>query len=78
MVDDAFKPLGMITYQSIVATMDYFKTEATQLLVSHATVKAERFSPEDDLFDLLDRLQDKNAILIVNRELLPGWHCDNL
>jgi len=67
-VDDAYKPLGMITYQSIVAAMDYFKTEATQLLVSHATVKAERFSPEDDLFDLLDRLQDKYAILIVNRD----------
>lgn len=67
-VDESFKPLGMITYQSIVAAMDYFRANADELRVSHATVKSERFSPEDDLFDLLDRLEDKYAILIVNRE----------
>ena len=37
-VDEIFKTLGMITYQSIVAAMDYFQARADQLRVAHATV----------------------------------------
>lgn len=67
-VDEAFRAVGVVTYQSIIEALSNFGTNIDELLVAHATVKADRFAPDDDLFDLLDRLQEKYAVLIVNRE----------
>lgn len=67
-IDDNDRPLGMISHESIVQAVNNFPVSIDALLVSHAMVKADIFADDDDLFDLLDRLQDKYAVLIVNRE----------
>ncbi len=67
-VDAEERPLGMVTYQSTVEAVSNFTAGIDALRVSHALVKAATFVADDDLFDLLDRLQDRYAVLIVNRE----------
>jgi CBS domain-containing protein len=65
-VDDEKRPLGMITHQSILRTQRYLGPCVDDLLVSSAMSKHQSFRPDDDLFDLLDRLKDESALLIVN------------
>jgi hypothetical protein len=72
-VDAANKPLGMITYESILRALSNFGAKLEDLLVSNAIVGAHRYRPEDDLFDVLDRLKETNAVLIVDgKETLTG------
>ena len=67
-VDDANKPLGMITYESILRALSNFGAKLEDLRVSNAIVGAHTYRPEDDLFDVLDRLKETNAVLIVDGE----------
>ena len=65
-VDDDGRPLGVITFQSIVEATSNFGVAVKDLTVGHAVVRADEFSPDDDLFDVIDRLQDKYSVLIVD------------
>jgi len=65
-IDTAQKPLGMITSDSIIRAMYNFKIGINALHAADALIKAEIFYPEDDLFDVLDRLKTSAAILVVN------------
>ncbi len=65
-VDDDGRPLGVITFQSIVEATSNFGVAVKDLTVGHAIVRADEFSPDDDLFDVIDRLQDKYSVLIVD------------
>jgi CBS domain-containing protein len=62
--DELKRPLGMITSQSILEAQKNFGAGMSQLLVNDAMVPvkpADLFRPEDDLFDLLDRLRDYDS-----------------
>jgi hypothetical protein len=65
-VDGSGRPLGVITFQSIVEATSSFGVAVKDLTVGHAVVRADEFSPDDDLFDVIDRLQDNYAVLVVN------------
>ncbi len=65
-VDQAGRPLGMITSDSIIRALSHFGVTIDKLRVSHVVVKARNFHDEDDLFDLLDTLRDTYAALIVS------------
>jgi len=67
-IDEAKKPLGMITYDSVLRALSNFGVRLEELRVSSAIVRAQTYRPEDDLFDLLDRLKETNAVLIVDGE----------
>jgi CBS domain-containing protein len=67
-VDKDGKPLGMVTTDSILRALERFQTPIDALKVSHAKVKAPRYRPEDDLFDLLNGLRDTYAVLIVDAD----------
>lgn len=67
-VDEANQPLGMITYESILRALSNFGAGLEDLRVSNATVRAYRYRCEDDLFDVLGRLKETNAVLIVDGE----------
>ena len=67
-VDGDGKPLGLVTHESISRALNYLGVRVEDLRVSNATVKAYQYRLEDDLFDLLDRLKDTNAVLIVDGE----------
>jgi hypothetical protein len=67
-VEAGNKPLGMITNGSILRALSNFRAKLEHLRVSNAILKAEMYRPEDDLFDVLDRLQETNAVLIVDGE----------
>jgi len=58
-VDDDFKLKGLITSDSILRAVSYFKSTLDKIKVSHATVKMKTCRVDDDLSDLLDGL--KNA-----------------
>src|SRR5579859_84205 len=62
------KPLGMITSDSILRALNHFGITLAKLRVSHATVKTPAYRAEDDLFDLLDALRDRYAVLITDSE----------
>ena len=63
-VNEENQPLGMITYEAIVKGLVNFNAQVDEILVGSVMVDAQVFSCEDDLFDLLNRLRDTNAVLI--------------
>ncbi len=65
-VGDTGKPVGLVTADSILHALAQLKITVEHLQVSHAVVKPKKYRPEDDIFDLLDDLQDDRAILIVD------------
>ena len=65
-VDDENQPLGMVTYESIVRGLVNFNARVDEILVSNVLTPVDVFTDEDDLFDLLNRLRDTNAVLIIN------------
>ena len=67
-VDENDKPLGIVTSDSILRALNNFGISFTELQVSHAIVKVDRYSPDEDLFDLLDDLKNSYAVLIVNND----------
>jgi len=67
-IDDSRRPIGMITHESILRAFSNFGANVEKLLVDDAVIKAPIYRLEDDLFELLDRLRDTNAVLIVDGE----------
>lgn len=67
-IDESMMPLGMVTHESILRALANFRLQIDALRVADALVKAPIYNPEDDLFDLLDRLRDTNSVLIVDSE----------
>jgi hypothetical protein len=69
-IDESGRPSGMVTHESILRALDNFGMKLEELRVSNAIAdsKAKAFRPEDDLYDLLDRLKETNAVLIVDGE----------
>jgi hypothetical protein len=68
-VDEEQRPLGIVTYEAILRALNNFGVKIEDLLVSNAmTTRVQKYHPEDDLFDLLDRLKETNAVLIVDGE----------
>lgn len=61
-------PVGMVTHESILRALRNFRVKIEHLRVSSAIVKAGRYRLDDDLFDLLDRLRDTYAVLIVDSQ----------
>jgi CBS domain-containing protein len=60
--------LGIVTSDSILRALNNFGVPLTDLRVSHAIAKVKQYSPDDDLFDLLDTLKDTYAVLIVQND----------
>ena len=58
-------PEGMITNESILRGIRNFKAEIEDLKVRDVMVAASAYSFDDDLFDILDRLKNSNAVLIT-------------
>ena len=75
-IDEQNKPIGFVTYQSITRTLLYREKPTEELSVSDVydeINKAQIFHGDDALSDMLDRLRDMNAILIVDaNEKLMG------
>ena len=68
-VDESRKALGIVTSDSILRALNNFSVPLADLHVSHAMVKIHRkYSPDEDLFDLLDDLKNTYAVLIINAE----------
>ncbi len=67
-IDTNKKPLGIVTSDSILRALNNFGVPLTELHVSHAIVKVDQYSPDEDLFDLLDDLKSTYAVLITNAE----------
>ena len=65
-VDEDYQPDGMVTPESILRALNNFGVGLDRLLVSHARIKADSFRDDSDLFELLDRLKDTYAVLIVD------------
>src|SRR5687768_16954844 len=63
--DDLEVPEGMITYEGVLRGIRNFKAKIDDLKVRDVMVTAPVYSLEDDLFDILDRLKDTNAVLIT-------------
>ena len=59
-------PDGLITYEGIIRGIRNFKARIEDLKVRDVMVSAPIFSEEDDLFDILDRLKDTNAVLVCS------------
>jgi CBS domain-containing protein len=68
-VDEEERPYGMITYESILRGIRHFNTSLDELHVHDVMIDAPTFNLEDDIFDLLDRLKNTNAVLILD----PGY-----
>lgn len=65
-IDSSHIPLGMITHESILQAINNLGVSVDQLSVDDAYDKVPTYRLEEDLFDLLDRLRDTNAVLIVD------------
>jgi CBS domain-containing protein len=59
-------PEGMITNESILRGIKNFKAGIKDLKVRDVMITAPIYSLEDDLFDILDRLKNTNAVLITD------------
>src|SRR5688572_24983249 len=64
-VDDFDVPEGMITHEGILRGIRNFKAKIDDLRVRDVMINAPTYSLEDDLFDILDRLKETNAVLIT-------------
>jgi CBS domain-containing protein len=58
-------PEGMVTYEGILRGIRNFKAKIDDLKVRDVMINAPTYSLEDDLFDILDRLKETNAVLIT-------------
>lgn len=66
---DEFDDLeGMVTYEGILRGIRNFGLKIEDLRVRDVMVSASLYYSDDDLFDILDRLKETNAVVIMNRE----------
>ena len=66
--DNFIIPDGLITYESIIRGIRNFKANIEDLKVRNVMVTAPIYSEEEDLFDILDRLKDTNAVLVRSED----------
>lgn len=67
-VDEDKKPDGMITSESILKAVSNLNVGLDQLFVSDAWTKAESVRDDSDLFEVLNRLEETYAVLVVDGE----------
>lgn len=78
-VDATYKPLGLITGDSILRGVANLHIPLEQLKVTHVVEKVDRFYPTDyPIFDLLNGLNIYQAVLIVDRDgqlagIITNW-----
>lgn len=65
-------PEGMINYEGILRGVRNFKAKIDELKVRDVMTSVPIFNVEDDLFDILDKLKDTNAILVTSDAGLVG------
>jgi CBS domain-containing protein len=69
--EDGFHyPEGMINYEGILRGIRNFGAKIEDLRVRDVMVTAPIYNCEDDLFDILDRLKDTNAVLVMDQGFL--------
>lgn len=66
-VDKDFKLKGLVTSDSILKTISYFRSSLDKVAVSHAAFKSKTCRPDDELSELLNGLRDASAIPIVDK-----------
>jgi CBS domain-containing protein len=64
-VEEFEVPEGMITYEGILRGVRNFNAKIDDLKVRDVMVSAPVHRIEDDMFDILDRLKETNAVLVV-------------
>lgn len=69
---EALIPEGLVNHAGILTAIRGFGAGIDDLKVRDVMVQAPVFSLEDDLFDILDRLKDTNAVLVVDGSYLVG------
>jgi CBS domain-containing protein len=62
-------PEGIITYEGILRGIRNFNTKIEALRVRDVMMSAPIYNVEDDLFDILDRLKETNAVLVMHGDL---------
>lgn len=70
-VDNEGKPKGIITSNLILRALNYFKTDLKSLKVKDAmegVLAANLYSYDQEIFDLLEELESKAAVIIVDSE----------
>jgi CBS domain-containing protein len=70
-IDENGRIFGMVTYESILRATRSFSAKIDKLLARDAIVKAPHHYREDDLFDILDDLMDRNVVVIIEPEGFP-------
>ena len=72
-IDQASRPVGIITYESTLKGIRNFKASLGELFVRNVMIKPAIAYEEENLFDLLDQLKQTNAVLIEdNNSVLVG------
>jgi CBS domain-containing protein len=66
-IDDDFKLKGLITSDSILRTVSYFKSTLDKIKVSHAIDIVKTCREDDELSELLNGLKDASAIPVVDK-----------
>lgn len=69
--DGLTEPVGMVTYRGILRGIRYFQASLEELTVKDVLENAPIFTPDDDLFDILDAVKTDSAVLIVDSDS-PG------
>jgi len=69
-VDDQNRVLGIINHQTILQSLNNFNVPLGQLRVVDAMIDhVEKFRPDADLFEILDKLEDQGGVaLVVDRD----------
>ena len=70
-VDQQGKLLGLITSDSVLKAVSFFKVTVDQLRVSHALIKVKAYRIDEDLSELLKGFRDLNAVPIVDKQNVP-------
>ncbi len=65
---DIDTPEGMVTYESILRGIRNFGAKLEVLKVKDVMIPAPVFHQDDDLFDILNKLRETNAVLVTGPE----------
>ena len=66
-VDDQNRVLGIINHQTILQSLNNFNVPLGQLRVVDAMIDhVEKFRPDADLFEILDKLEDQGCLLYTS------------
>jgi CBS domain-containing protein len=59
------KPVGIITYESILKAIRTFKASLEDLSTKRVMIRPVTSTPEEDLFDIFEKMKKLNAILVT-------------